>query len=325
MSATARPPRRLLASTAGPATPWAARRADEEYGVSAQPDWRTVDWDAHLHTAEIGARRVDYVDIGEGDATPVVFVHGLSGQWQNWLENIPRVAQERRVLALDLPGFGRSEMPREEISVSGYARCVEALCEHAGVGRVALVGNSLGGFIAADTTIQFPRRVERLVLVSAAGLTGPNVYRQSALTVGRIAAALTSVTAARHREMAKRPRSRHLALALVARHPSRLAADVAWEAMMKGAGKPAFMDAMRASLEYDFRDRLPEISCPTLIVWGEDDAVLPARDAREFEQLIPGSRRVMMQDTGHIPMVERPSTFNDLLLEFLAEEEAPPA
>ncbi|HEV2075729.1 MAG TPA: alpha/beta fold hydrolase, partial [Thermoleophilaceae bacterium] len=311
--------KRLIGSTARPSTPWAARRADGGYGVTADPDWRGVDWQALLRGAEIGGRRVSYVDVGPKDAPAVVLVHGLGGQWQNWLENIPRLARRRRVIALDLPGFGCSEMPAGRISISSYAGCVEALLDRLELGSVAVVGNSMGGFIASEVAIQFPRRVERLVLVSAAGITGPNVLGAPARTVGRLAAITAAYTAARHRAMAKRPITRHLALALVARHPGRLKADLAYEGLMRGVGRPAFDDALRACLDYDFRDRLGEISCPTLIVWGENDSILPVRDAREFERLIPRSRSVVMRDTGHIPQVERPGAFNELLEEFLDE------
>src|SRR3954454_885942 len=82
--------------TARPATPRAARRVRDGYGESAEPNWRTIDWQAHLHQVEIDGAPVNYVDLGPGDHPPVVFVHGLGGQWQNWLENIPRAAQERR-------------------------------------------------------------------------------------------------------------------------------------------------------------------------------------------------------------------------------------
>jgi pimeloyl-ACP methyl ester carboxylesterase len=105
----------------------------------------------------------------------------------------------------------------------------------------------------------------------------------------------------------------------VARHPSRLKPDLAYEGFFKGTGKPGFTDALRASLEYDFRDRLPEIGVPTLIVWGEKDSIIPVQDAQEFERLIPDSRKVVMKDTGHVSMAERPETFNDLIMEFLAE------
>jgi pimeloyl-ACP methyl ester carboxylesterase len=310
---------RLIPATSPPATPWKARHADEDYGVSAKPDWREIDWQAHLHGVEVEGRTINYVDIGEGEGTPVLLIHGLAGQWQNWLENIPRIAQERRVLAPDLPGHGYSDMPREKISIQGYGRAMNGFLQRLGVDRVAVVGNSMGGFVASELTIEFPEPVERLVLVSAAGISNSNFYRAPAMTVGRIAQALTTATAARHRAMARRPITRHLALALVARHPSKLKADFAWEGFMKGAGKESFHDALRANLEYDFRDRLSQIAIPTLVVWGQKDSVISVHDAAEFERLIDDARKVVMEDTGHVPMAERPEAFNDLLMDFLEE------
>lgn len=310
---------KLFVPTATPTTPFGARRAGDGYGQSARPDWRTIDWASRLRQVDVHGTSVNYVDLGEGDAEPIVFVHGLGGQWQNWLENLPRAATQRRVIALDLPGFGLSPMPREEISIPGYGRCVEALCEQLGLGRVDMVGNSMGGFIAAEVAIQFPERIDQLVLVSAAGITSSDVAHAPILTLGRVAATVASYGAARHRQLASRRVTRHMALALVARHPSLLKADLAYEGFFKGTGKPGFEGALRTSLGYDFRDRLPDIRRPTLIVWGENDSIIPVKDAHEFERLIPDSRKVVMRDTGHIPMAERPEAFNDLLLEFLAE------
>ena len=118
--------------------------------------------------------------------------------------------------------------------------------------------------------------------------------------------------------MARRPRSRHWALLLVARYPGKLAADFAYEGLMKGTGKPGFVDAMQACLEYDLRDRLPSIGCPTIVVWGEKDMTIPVEDADKFTELIEGSRKLIMEDTGHVSMAERPATFNDHLEEFLS-------
>jgi pimeloyl-ACP methyl ester carboxylesterase len=311
--------RRLFVPTAAPTAPWHAREAGDGYGGTAQPDWREIDWPAHLNQVELDGTPVNYVDIGEGELEPIVFVHGLGGQWQNWLENIPRAARERRVIALDLPGFGLTPEPRDRITISGYGRCVDALCEKLSLGRIDIVGNSMGGFVAAEVAIQFPERVDQLILVSAAGITSADIARRPILTVGRIAAAIATYGAARHRDIAARPTSRHMALALVARYPSLLRADFAYEGFFKGTGKPGFDDALRASLEYDFRDRLPEIGRPTLIVWGENDSIIPVKDAGEFERLIPDSRKVVMKNTGHIPMAERPEAFNDLMMRFLVE------
>jgi pimeloyl-ACP methyl ester carboxylesterase len=305
--------------TARPATPRAARRVRDGYGESAQPNWRTIDWQAHLHQVEIDGAPVNYVDIGSGDHPPVVFVHGLGGQWQNWLENIPRAAQERRAIAIDLPGFGLSPMPHEEITIPGYGRTVNALCDRLGLGVVELVGNSMGGFISAEVAIQFPQRVDRLILVSAAGITSADLDRRPIQTLGRIATVVTNWSAPLDRKIASRAKARHLALALVARHPSLLKADLAYEGFFKGTGKPGFNDALLACLEYDFRERLPEIGVPTLIVWGEQDSIIPVKDADEFERLISDSRKVVMRQTGHIGMAERPAAFNDLMIDFLAE------
>jgi pimeloyl-ACP methyl ester carboxylesterase len=306
---------------APPAPPWRDRDADDEYGTTATPDWRETNWERELKTLEIDGTPINYVDVGSGDAEePVVLVHGLGGQWQNWLENIPRLAQDRRVLALDLPGHGLTPMPQDgEISITGYGRCVNAFCDQLGLGQIDIVGNSMGGFVTAEVAIQFPERVQRLALVSAAGITSADAIQAPILTFGRVATAIATNTAARHRTLAARPLTRHSSLLLVARHPRLLKPDLAYEGFFKGAGKPAFDDALRACLEYDFRDRLPDVKVPTLIVWGEKDSIIPVRDADEFERLIEDSRKVVMRDTGHIPMAERPQTFNDLLVKFLAE------
>jgi pimeloyl-ACP methyl ester carboxylesterase len=314
-------PRKALSPGAAPTTPWRYRDAGDDYGATASPDWRQTNWANELKRVEIDGTPINYVDVGSpGLHEPVVLVHGLGGQWQNWLENIPRLAQERRVLALDLPGHGLTPEPADgEISISGYGRCVDAFCEQLGLGRVSLVGNSMGGFVAAEVAIQFPERVSRLALVSAAGISSADALRRPVLLLGRVAAAIATNTAARHRKLAARPITRHSSLLLVARHPRLLKADLAYEGFFKGAGKPGFDDALRACLDYDFRDRLPEVKLPTLIVWGEKDSIIPVRDANEFERLIPDSRKLVMRDTGHIPMAERPEAFNDVLTEFLAE------
>jgi pimeloyl-ACP methyl ester carboxylesterase len=80
------------------------------------------------------------------------------------------------------------------------------------------------------------------------------------------------------------------------------------------------MPALRAHLEYDFRDRLEQIACPTLIVWGSEDMVVTARDADEYEKVLPNARKVVWEDTGHLPMVERAPEFNALVEGFLAAE-----
>jgi pimeloyl-ACP methyl ester carboxylesterase len=311
--------KRYLPIPVAPAGIWSAKHADHGYGQSASPDWREIDWLEHSHEVEIDGALANYVDLGSGDGPPAVFVHGLGGQWQNWLENIPRVATRRRAIAVDLPGFGLSEKPRDEITISGYGRFVRSVLEHLGIERAHLIGNSMGGFVASEVAIQFPEIVDRLVLVSAAGISTASVARAPVLALARVGTAVTTFTAARHKQLMCRPITRHGALLLVVRHPSLIAPDLAYEGLVKGTGKPGFDDALRASLKYDYRERLPDVKQPTLIVWGEQDSILPVQDAHEYERLISDSRKVVMQDTGHVPMLERPSAFNEMLMDFLAE------
>jgi len=312
----------MIRPGAAPSAPWHYRDALDDYGETATPDWRHTDWSRELKTVEIDGIPFNYIDVGSGDGDPVVLVHGLGGQWQNWLENIPRLAQSRRVVAMDLPGFGCTPEPQddEEITITRYGRWVNAVADRLGLETVDLVGNSMGGYIAAEVAIQFPERVSRHVLVSAAGISSAETIQAPILTFGRMAAAIAANSVTRYRYLAARPITRHMSLALVARHPRLLKADLAYEGFFKGGGKPGFDDALRASLDYDFRDRLPDVKVPTLIVWGEKDSIIPTRDADEFERLIDDSRKVVMKDTGHVPMAERPQAFNDVLVEFLDEE-----
>ena len=303
-----------------PAFPWAGRWAGDDYGLTAQPDWRTIDWRNHVCETYVAGRSAHYVDLGEGDRPPVVFVHGLGGNWQNWLENLPRVAQTRRAIAVDLPGFGCSDIPYEDLSISNYGRWIEAFCEGLGLGPVVVVGNSMGGFIGAEVAIAFPERVERLVLAAAAGISVTNLRRRPTLTLAQVTTVLrVGGFAARHRRLlVSRRNLRHLALSSVVRHPTRISPDLACE-LLAGAGRTGYVPALDALMTYDFRDRLPEIGCPTLIVWGGEDMLVPVRDADEFERLIPDARKVILEDTGHAPMLERPETFNRWLVSFVSE------
>ena len=300
----------------------------DAYGPVGRSRWLDVDWRAHQRWVTVDGQAVNVVELGGEEPAsagrePVVFVHGLSGSWPNWLEQLPVVGAERRVVAMDLPGFGHSPMPREEITISGYGRLLDGLMDELSIDTAVLVGNSMGGFIACELAIGFPQRVERLVLVSAAGLSTSSSPRgERALSAVRRAetalAASAAWVAARSDAATRRARLRELLLSVVVRHPGRLPAALAAE-QVRGSGTPGFIQAFEAVVDYDVRERLPEIACPTLIVWGDRDRLIPVRDAHLFAELIPDSRLVVFPDTGHLAMLERPAAFNALLEEFIAK------
>jgi pimeloyl-ACP methyl ester carboxylesterase len=286
------------------------------YGVAQRSEWLDIDWRQHLRSSTVHGSRVNYVEMGEGP--PLVFIHGLSGCWQNWLENIPHMARRHRVVALDLAGFGGSELPHEDISIPGYGQFLDAFLDEIGVERASLVGNSMGGFIAAETAISHPARVVKLVLVSAAGLMRVGNRRLAALErAARLFHPATAAVLARRDYLVKRPKLRRRILYGIVRYPDRIAPELVYE-VASGAGKPGFLDAFNAIMDYDFRERLPHISDPTLIVWGRNDMIVPVAGAYEYERLIPDTRRVILENTGHVPMLERPARFNQLVEEFLA-------
>jgi pimeloyl-ACP methyl ester carboxylesterase len=291
------------------------------YGPSGRSPWLDVDWREHQRWVTIDGRRVNVIELGSGP--PVVFIHGLSGSWQNWLEQLPVFARDHRVITFDLPGFGASQMPREKITIRGYGRFVDALLGELGVSSAAVVGNSMGGFIGIELAIRFPERVERLVLVSAAGLSIEYLRNERALAVlGAIEnrlAAYSGWLASRSDALARRPGARRMIFGIVAKRPDRLPGPLVAE-QVRGSGKPGFLPALDALTDYPIRDRLGEIACPTLIVWGAEDKLVPARDADEFARLIPNSRKVVWPETGHVAMLERPEAFNALVQAFLAEE-----
>jgi pimeloyl-ACP methyl ester carboxylesterase len=307
-----------------------------------------IDWREHQRWIRVEGTPVNVIDYGEGP--PLVFVHGLGGSWPNWLEQLPHFGRSHRTIAVDLPGFGHSPMPRKKITIKGYAETMDRLLDELGIDSTVLVGNSMGGFIGAELAVSFATRVEKLVLVSAAGITEdyqregglrslvdrkswPTLVEQSRRRRERISgsrvepvmdramrvAGFYSAWVAAHSDaFARRPRLRRLLLNFVVRHPGQIPAALAAE-QIRGAGKPGFIDALNDLLDYRIKDCLHQIECPTLIVWGTDDMLVPLRDASTFEELIPNARKVIYEDTGHMSQLERPERFNADLDRFLAE------
>jgi pimeloyl-ACP methyl ester carboxylesterase len=291
--------------------------AGSDYG-NPDPEWRRIDWRRQLRRIELPGAKVNYVEIGEGE--PIVFVHGISGCWQNWLENLPHFGRGRRAIALDLPGFGASPMPSWPVDIPAYGRLLHDFCEKLGVESGTLVGNSMGGFVAAEAVTAAPGRFDRLALVSAAGIINtwnPEARATATAWAWKTFAPTVSGLA---RAIVSHPRSRQVALAPFLRYPNRLRADLLWEQIVGGAECPAFGEALTTLIHHDIRERLEEIEIPTLIVWGLSDRVIPVNAAISYHRRIPGSRLEIFERTGHVPQLERPDRFNALLDEFLADK-----
>jgi pimeloyl-ACP methyl ester carboxylesterase len=287
--------------------------------VSTVKSWREVDWQHQLRTVKIDGDGLSYVELGEGE--PVLAIHGLGGNWNMWLENLPALAQRHRVIAVDLPGFGRSAPSADGIAIHGYSRALSRLLEELALEQTVLIGNSLGGWIAADIALRAPERVRALVLVDAGGVVPTPSERRKALAIMEGAARLAPYAPRFRSAVASRRRLRSLALRYTFARPADLPADLVYMALPPDPdpGFSAALFAAKRSWSDAWCDRLSEIACPTLIVWGDRDSLLPLRHAREYARRIVGSRLRIISQAGHLPMLERPGEFNRLVLEFLAE------
>ena len=201
------------------------------------------------------------------------------------------------------------------------------MCDALGVERVSVVGNSMGGFIGGELALSFATRVDRLVLV-----VGRRALDRGAAGAGRCW---------RSRGSSRRGRPPRERFEIVGRAPAAAAPGgdavgdpLPGEALgaarrrswCSASASRASWTALRAIFDYAYRERLPEIEIPVLIVWGSNDLLVPVGDAYRYAGLIGANARVeIFEDTGHAPMLERPSRFNDLLRGFLAGEPAPEA
>jgi pimeloyl-ACP methyl ester carboxylesterase len=290
----------------------------DEYG-NPDPDWLKIDWQPHLHQVELPGAEVAYAEIGEG--SPIVFVHGITSSWQAWLENMPHfAARGHRAIALDLPGFGASPMPSWPIGMPAYGRLLHDFCEKLGLERdITVVGNSMGGLVAAEAVLNWPQRFGRLVLVSAAGFVNTWLPRQRGAATSHAWNTFGRPFGAAARFFVTHRRARYLMFRFAIRHPERLRKELLWEQMANGVPCPGFADSLQGVIEYDARDRLEEIEIPVMIVWGTDDWVIPSAAALSYNRRIPHSHLEIFDDTGHVPQLERPARFNRVLEEFLRQ------
>lgn len=286
-----------------------------DYG-NTDPEWLKIDWRKHLHRVELPGATVNYAEIGEGE--PILFVHGLAGCWQNWLENLPHFGRTHRAIALDLPGFGESPMPSWPIEMPAYGRLIHDFCEKLGIDRVAaLVGNSMGGFVSTEAVIERPSRFDRLVLVSAAGISFAEAEGRRIEARVRMFEAVVPAMSSWRRRWVTRPRARELAFGNVFHYPDRIRPELLLEQIDPSVRSPGFPDAIRAIGGYDTRHQLAEIEIPTLVVWGMRDRIVPVEAAIGYHRLIPRSRLELFERTGHVPQMERPRRFNELVDDFL--------
>jgi pimeloyl-ACP methyl ester carboxylesterase len=250
-------------------------------------------------------QKLHYLEAGSGST--VILLHGLGGSAQNWMFTIPALAEKYHVIALDQIGFGKSDKPLINYRIRNYVDFLDQFCKQLKIERTSLVGNSMGGWIAAAFAVAYPERVDRLVLADATGYAPRPGFDFKSLY------SLTTTT----REGMK-------ALAAKVFFNKAFTSDavidqVIAQRLSAGDGYTVSMLIESAIRGEDFLDKeMGSIKQPTLIVWGREDGLVPLSDAQRFKSDITNSSLVILEQCGHFPQVEKAAEFNAAVLKFFA-------
>jgi pimeloyl-ACP methyl ester carboxylesterase len=249
------------------------------------------------------------------DPVPIVLLHGTSASlhtWEGWTRELTR---ERRVIRFDLPGFGLTGPSPDGIyTVESYVDTVLAVADRLGVQRFVLAGNSLGGYVAWATAVLHPERVERLILVDAAGYP---FRSQSVPLAFRIAR--TPILNVLMRDVLPRgvvERSLRDVYGDATRVTPGLV-DRYFDLATRTGNRAALVARFDQTKPGSLAERVPEIQVPTLILWGGKDRLIPLEFGERFGRDIHGSRLVVFDALGHVPHEEDPARTVAAVLPFM--------
>jgi pimeloyl-ACP methyl ester carboxylesterase len=235
-----------------------------------------------------------------GSGEPLLFLHGASGA-PAILPFMEGLAQRFEVLVPEHPGYGLSDEPAWLDNIHDVAYFYLDFLKHLNLNQVMLVGNSLGGWIAMEMAVRDTSRIKALVLVSPAGISAPGVRPADTFLMSPedLAGHLFHDPRLAEARLAEPATPEAIDIALKNRHTT---ARLAWE--------PRFHDPHLPKW-------LHRIDVPVQIIWGEQDRILPVGFANELKRLIPASQLHVMRDAGHLPHVEKPQEFCDLVTGFV--------
>jgi len=262
-----------------------------------------------MERARINGVELAYELRGAGE--PLVMIHGAQGDQSMFSNFAPAFANHFRVLTFDQRGSGLSEKPDMDYSIAMLADDTAALMDHLGFSAAHIIGVSMGGTIAQEFALRHSRKVRSLVLgCTTAG--GPKSFR-----IGGNAFANAYST----QPMSAEERGRALAEAAftrgyIAQHPEIITTMI--EARRQRPLDPvALGHRMKAVLEHDAYDRLPQIKCPTLVITGKDDALVSWENSRIIAERIAGAELVLLEPAGHCFWLEQPEQSREAIARFI--------
>jgi pimeloyl-ACP methyl ester carboxylesterase len=238
------------------------------------------------------------------DPRPIVLIHGTSASLHTWDGWVSALSPERRVIRLDLPGFGLTgPAPDNDYRLSRYVQFLTQFMDQAGLEHVVLAGNSLGGQIAWATTLVNPTRVDALILVDSMGYP----FQPKSIPIGfKLARSDWAAPIVRYLLprllVAESVRNTYGNPALV----SEALIDRYFELTLRAGNRQALIERFRQSAHGESSERIADLQQPTLIIWGGQDRLIPPESADRFHDDIRGSELVMFPSLGHVPQEEDP-------------------
>jgi pimeloyl-ACP methyl ester carboxylesterase len=271
---------------------------------------------------QVGKYNVRYWAEGSQGA-PVVLIHGLGGFIEDWLPSFDALAAQHRVVAVDLLGHGRTDKPKEgAYRVADLAQFVKDFMAALAIENARMVGHSLGGGIITRLTLMHPAVVDRLVLVSSAGLGKEVTIALRIASIPLLGELLTRPSRAGVAQTAR----------FIVHDPAVMTGELielGYQMAALSGAQRAFLRTLRANGNLFGQGKslygpnvlgLPSITKPVLVLWGRQDQIVPAAHAQVAAKSIPDARVHIFENCGHVPMLEYPRAFNELLLEFLGSE-----
>jgi len=262
------------------------------------------------HWANLNGLKIRYLESGKGNDKHILFIHGLGSSADRWVGIPKSLSANFHTISLDLPGFGESDKPASmNYTIENFSDIVIDFMNLLAIndGKTSIVGHSLGGYIAAEVTILHKIQVERLVLIDSSGM----LEKPTALLEEYLSVAMNPTT----------DKVRNIFEQMVTdstKIPLKLV-----ESFIKRINLPNAKYAFKSTLENSTntqleRERLKLIDgIPTLIIWGNEDKVIPVEHSDLFKESISNSHVEIIQDAGHAPFTEKPEQVFELIRNFL--------
>jgi len=254
-----------------------------------------------------------YIDSGSGP--PLVFLHGQASDLLNFDPVFPLFVSSYRIIALDYPGFGKSDKPEITFSEEFLVEFLDKLFETTNIESATLIGHSYGGYVAMVYGSARPERVNSMVLISPAGIQEFNTFMGAAMR------SAFTVEAIMKTSLEKAMQNYHNTS--VNWSPEMETYALRRVALLKGNSEEyrlyahAMVQAMELMLKTTVRDQIGKLNKPTLLLWGQDDPLISVKFADDALKLIPGSKLETIANCGHFPMLEYPQEFQRIVVTFL--------